>query len=132
MKLQATSPRSQQLRTLLAKALSVSKADDPVMRKTALRVAGQNAYGQYIRQLMSQLKEVNPAEREQVLQAIEEKFIQTGPKSFTEQKRWAEALQSLRKGTSADNCGHHGSSRKRWHTVGEGACLRARGDNELR
>lgn len=83
-------------RSLLAKAMSASKADDPVIRKTALRVAGQNAYGQYIRELMSQLKHVNPAEREQVLQGIEEKFIQTGgPKSNSEQKRWAEALQSL-------------------------------------
>lgn len=83
-------------RSLLPKAMSVSKADDPVIRKAALRVAGQNAYGQYVRELASQLKEVNPAEREQVLQGIEEKFTQTGgPISTAEQKRWVEALQSL-------------------------------------
>jgi HEAT repeat protein len=83
-------------RSLLPEAVSLSKADDSVIRKSALRVAGQNAYGPYVKELMSQLKEVNPAEREQVLQGIEEKFILTGgPKSSTEQKRWAEALQSL-------------------------------------
>ena len=83
-------------RSLLPKAMSAFKADDPIIRKTALRMAGQNAYGQYIRELISQLKEVNPAEREQALQGIEEKFVQTGgPNSVLEQKRWAEALQSL-------------------------------------
>jgi len=83
-------------RSLLPRAMSAIKADDPIVRKAALGMAGMNAYGSYVNELVTLMKGVNPADREQVLQVIEQRMRQTGGLGSTsEQKRWVDALEGL-------------------------------------
>ena len=83
-------------RGLLPKAMELLYAEDSTMRKLAFRMVGLNAFGPYIKELFTAMKNLNPAEREQVLQSIEEGFsINGGPSSTSERKRWVEALANL-------------------------------------
>jgi len=83
-------------RSLLPRAMSAIKADDPIVLKAALGMAGMNAYGSYVNELVTLMKGVNPADREQVLQVIEQRMRQTGGLGSTsEQKRWVDALEGL-------------------------------------
>ncbi len=83
-------------RSLLPKAMSLLTAEDPFIRKLVFRLAGQNAFGTYIDALFDELKEINPAEREQVLHAIEERFsIYGAPYSKEEQALWISVLDKL-------------------------------------
>jgi hypothetical protein len=83
-------------RSLLPKVMSLLDTTDATLRKLVFRMAGRNAYGKYIPDLFAVMNNINPAEREQVLQGIEELFTTLGsPSSTTEQKRWISALESL-------------------------------------
>jgi hypothetical protein len=83
-------------RLLLPKALDLVAVKDRNVKQAAFTVAGKNAYGNYLGELFTALKEMNPAEREQVLQAIQEMFGQTGgPTSNQEQKNWIKNLEGL-------------------------------------
>lgn len=83
-------------RALLAKAFSLAGSDDVTMRRLVFRTIGKNAYGPYVEALFEALKNINPAEREQVLQVIEENFQVIGPpRSTSEQERWTSSLASL-------------------------------------
>jgi hypothetical protein len=85
-------------RSLLPKIMSILDVDDLTLRKLNYRFAGMHVFGPYILPLFESLESINPAEREQVLQSVEEAFSRTGgPVSSSEQKRWVEAL---------DNVGH--------------------------
>ncbi len=80
-------------KSLLPKAMSLLATPDATLRRLVFRMAGRNIYGEYIPELFSSMKLINPAEREQVLQGIEELFQTTGsPSSSSEQKRWIVAL----------------------------------------
>jgi hypothetical protein len=83
-------------RLLLPKALELANAKDRNVKQVAFTVAGKNAYGNYLGELFAALKVMNPAEREQVLQAIQEMFSQTGGPTFSqEQKNWIKNLEGL-------------------------------------
>ncbi len=83
-------------RLLLPKALDLVTVKDRNVKQAAFTVAGKNAYGNYLNEFFSALKEMNPAEREQVLQGIQEMFNQTGgPTSAQEQKNWIKNLEGL-------------------------------------
>ena len=93
-------------RSLLPRAMSAIKADDPIVRKAALGMAGMNAYGSYVNELVTLMKGVNPADREQVLQVIEQRMRQTGGLvSTSEQKRWVDALEGLGREHQPTVCG---------------------------
>ena len=83
-------------RSLLPKAMSLLDDNNQILRKLVFRMAGRNAYGVYLPDLFRSMKTLNPAEREQVLQGIEEEFVQNGaPTSNTSQKQWIAALETL-------------------------------------
>ncbi len=82
--------------SLIPKALVLTSSDDMTVCKLAFRTLGQNVYGKYVKELFERLADLNPAEREQVLQVIEERFKTTGgPESSSEQDYWIEALADL-------------------------------------
>ncbi|MFW9921073.1 MAG: HEAT repeat domain-containing protein [Candidatus Thorarchaeota archaeon] len=83
-------------KSLLPKAMSLLDKGDATLRRLVYRSAGKNAYGKYVPELFESMKSINPAEREQVLQVIEEVFQSVGaPSSAIEQKRWIEALENV-------------------------------------
>ena len=85
-------------RSLLPKAMELFDTPDQNIKQAAFTVAGKNAYGSYTSEFFISLKVMNPVEREQVLQGIQEMFSQTGgPESKIEQKRWIDALEDLGK-----------------------------------
>jgi hypothetical protein len=83
-------------RLLLPKALDLVTAKDRNVKQAAFTFVGKNAYGSYLSELIAALKVLNPAEREQVLQGIQEMFSQTGgPMSTQEQRNWIKNLEGL-------------------------------------
>jgi hypothetical protein len=85
-------------RSLLPKAIELLESQDRNVKQASFTVAAKFAFGDYTQEIFNSLKSLNPVEREQVLQGIQEKFNQTGaPESNTELKRWIEALESLGK-----------------------------------
>ncbi|TFG31587.1 hypothetical protein EU528_05870 [Candidatus Thorarchaeota archaeon] len=85
-------------RLLLPKAMDLLDSPDRNVKQAAYTVAGKNMYGDYLSEFTIALKEMNPAEREQVLQGIHEAFSQTGgPTSAAEQKNWIKSFETLGK-----------------------------------
>ncbi|TFH10783.1 MAG: hypothetical protein E4H14_01905 [Candidatus Thorarchaeota archaeon] len=85
-------------RLLLPKAMDLLASPDRNIKQAAYTVAGKNMYGVYISEFTFALKEMNPAEREQVLQGIHESFSHYGgPTSVSEQKNWIKSLETLGK-----------------------------------
>jgi hypothetical protein len=83
-------------RSLLPKTMSLLGKGDATLRRLMYRTAGRNVYGKYVPELFESMSDINPAEREQVLQVIEEIFQTIGsPSSLPEQKRWMEALEEV-------------------------------------
>jgi hypothetical protein len=83
-------------RSLLPKTMSLLDKGDATLRRLMYRTAGRNVYGKYVPELFESMRNINPAEREQVLQVIEEIFQTIGsPSSPTEQKRWMQALEEV-------------------------------------
>ncbi|TFG10449.1 hypothetical protein EU538_01805 [Candidatus Thorarchaeota archaeon] len=82
--------------SLIPKAFALTHSDDATICRLAFRTLGQNVYGKYVSELFKGLAEINPAEREQVLQVIEERLKTRGsPDSPSEQDHWIEALDGL-------------------------------------
>ncbi|TFF95729.1 hypothetical protein EU546_02750 [Candidatus Thorarchaeota archaeon] len=81
--------------SLIPKALALTHSDDPTVCKLAYRTLGQNVYGKFVPELFQRLGNINPAEREQVLQVIEERFKTACPESSSEQDYWIDALDGL-------------------------------------
>jgi hypothetical protein len=82
-------------RSLLPKTMSLLDTSDATLRRLMYRTAGRNVYGYYIPELFKSMSTINPAEREQVLQGIEELFETSGsPSSSDEQKKWIAALET--------------------------------------
>jgi hypothetical protein len=91
----ATHPNS---RSLLPKAMDLLESPDQNVKQAAFTVAGKFTFGKYTSDVFTALKTMNPAEREQVLQGIQEKFNQIGaPESTSELKRWIKSLEALGK-----------------------------------
>jgi len=85
-------------RLLLPKAMDLLETSDRNIKQAAFTVAGKNMHGTYLTEFTHALKEMNPAEREQILQGIQEMFNQTGgPTSVLEQKNWIKSLETLGK-----------------------------------
>ena len=85
-------------RSLLPKAMELLDHPDQNVKQSAFTVAGKFTFGKYTSEVFNTLKSLNPVEREQVLQGIQEKFNQTGgPESTRELKRWISALERLGK-----------------------------------
>ncbi|MCK5264033.1 MAG: hypothetical protein KAR03_00365, partial [Candidatus Thorarchaeota archaeon] len=85
-------------RLLLPKGMDLLSSRDKNVKQAAFTVAGKNVYGSYISEFTVALKDMNPAEREQILQGIHEMFSQTGgPTSVSEQKNWIMNLETLGK-----------------------------------
>jgi len=83
-------------RLLLPKAMDLLTVKDRNVKQAAFTVAGKNAFGTYLDEFFIALKEMNPAEREQVLQGIQEMFNQTGgPTSALEHRNWIKNLEVL-------------------------------------
>ncbi len=83
-------------RSLLPKVMTLLDDDNQILRKLVFRMAVRNAYGVYLPELFRSMTTLNPAEREQVLQGIEEEFVQDGaPISNSARKQWVAALESL-------------------------------------
>lgn len=89
----AASPNT---RLLLPKSMDLLSEKDRNIKQAAFTVSGKNAYGKYLNEFFTSLKIMNPVEREQILQGIEEMFNETGgPTSSTEQKNWITNLETL-------------------------------------
>lgn len=85
-------------RSLLPKAMELLSSSDQNVKQAAFTVAGKFTFGKYTPEVFTYLKTLNPADREQVLQGIQEKFNQTGaPETTSELKRWIKALEGLGK-----------------------------------
>ncbi len=85
-------------RSLLPKAMELLESPDQNIKQASFTVAGKFAFGAYTQEVFISLKSLNPVEREQVLQGIQEKFNQRGgPESNGELKRWIKALEGLGK-----------------------------------
>ncbi|MHA2058541.1 MAG: hypothetical protein ACW979_13025 [Candidatus Thorarchaeota archaeon] len=85
-------------RSLLPKAIELLESPDQNVKQASFTVAGKFAFGIYTQEVFISLKSLNPVEREQVLQGIQEKFNQTGgPESNGESKCWIRALEGLGK-----------------------------------
>ena len=85
-------------RSLLPKAMELLDHQDQNVKQSAFTVAGKFTFGKYTSEVFNSLKSMNPVEREQVLQGIQEKFNQIGgPESTSELKRWIKALEGLGK-----------------------------------
>ena len=83
-------------KALLPKAIELLDAEDMTIRRLMFRTVARNAYGNYVTVLFDSFGNITPAEREQVLQVIEEKFKEEGaPSSPTQQKIWISALEKL-------------------------------------
>ncbi len=83
-------------RPLLPITMTLLKTQDKFLRKLVFRTAGRNMITSYLEEFFSLLNTINPAEREQVLQAIEEGFIEEGaPLTPNAQKKWISALEKL-------------------------------------
>ncbi len=83
-------------RLLLPKAMDLLLVKDRNVKQAAYTVAGKNIYGNYVNEFFVELREMNPVEREQILQGIQEMFNQTGgPLSSSEQKNWIANLETL-------------------------------------
>lgn len=83
-------------RSLLPKAMDLLDTPDATLKRSLFRMAGKNAFGVYTTDLFDQMDLINPAEREQVLQVIEEMFTEVGaPKSNDERNNWIDALEKL-------------------------------------
>ena len=83
-------------RLLLPKAMDLLSAVDRNVKQAAFTVAGRNLSGLYQTEFFVSLKDMNPVEREQILQGIQEMFTQTGgPTSTFEQKIWIQNLETL-------------------------------------
>ncbi|MEM4734733.1 MAG: hypothetical protein QXS20_03365 [Candidatus Thorarchaeota archaeon] len=80
-------------RAFVARALGLSASQDATIRRVALRTLARQAFGPYIVPFFSALQTVNPAEREQVLQVIEETMRTVGaPTTTAERDKWTRAL----------------------------------------
>lgn len=85
-------------RSLLPKSMDLLESPDQNVKQSAFTVAGKFAFGQYTKDIFSALKSLNPVEREQVLQGIQEKFNRIGgPESNAELKQWINVLEGLGK-----------------------------------
>jgi hypothetical protein len=85
-------------RSLLPKAMELLESPDQNVKQASFTVAGKFAFGKYTQEVFISLKSLNPVEREQVLQGIQEKFSQKGgPESNGELKGWIKALEGLGK-----------------------------------
>ncbi len=83
-------------RLLLPKGMELLSSSDRNVKQAAFTVTGKNVYGPYLSEFTVALKEMNPAEREQILQSIHEMFSKTGgPASVSEQKNWILNLETL-------------------------------------
>ena len=84
-------------RLLIPKGMELLSSSDRNVKQAAFTVAGKNVFGAYIPEFIVALKEdMNPAEREQILQGIHEMFSQIGgPTSPIEQKNWIKNLETL-------------------------------------
>ncbi|MBD3407753.1 MAG: hypothetical protein GF411_16665 [Candidatus Lokiarchaeota archaeon] len=83
-------------RSLLPKAMDLLDTADPTLKRSLFRMAGKNVFGVYTEDLFKRMDEINPAEREQVLQVIDEMFSAVGPpQSNSERKNWISSLESL-------------------------------------
>ncbi len=81
---------------LLPKAMSLLDTDDATIRRLMFRTAAQLMYGKYVGALIEAFDNISPAEREQVLQLVEERLRNRGgPSSRYEQENWVQALQRL-------------------------------------
>jgi hypothetical protein len=107
-------------RSLLPKAMELLESSDQNVKQAAFTIAGKFSFGKYTSEVFASLKTMNPAEREQVLQGIQEKFNQYGaPESTCELKRWIKALEGLGKEHQPAVFGlmrSLGSPGKRWVT----------------
>ncbi|TET10374.1 MAG: hypothetical protein E3J86_05995 [Candidatus Thorarchaeota archaeon] len=110
----------QNSRSLLPKAMDLLDHPDQNVKQSAFTVAGKFTFGEYTGEVFNSLKSMNPVEREQVLQGIQEKFNQIGgPESTSELKRWIEALEGLGKEHQPTVFGlmrYLGGPGKRWVT----------------
>ncbi len=83
-------------KSLLPKAMSLLDKGDETLRRLVYRSAGRNVYGKYIPELFEWMKRINPAEREQVLQVVEESFRTIGsPFSRQEVDAWINVLSNI-------------------------------------
>ncbi|MHA1771049.1 MAG: hypothetical protein ACTSYL_03145 [Candidatus Thorarchaeota archaeon] len=80
----------------IPKAIDLFETEDMTVRRLMFRTAARNVFGNYITIMFSSFGNITPAEREQVLQVIEEKFrYEGGPQSITQHKIWIQALEKL-------------------------------------
>ncbi len=82
--------------SLLPKAVDLFDTEDMTIRRLMFRTAARSVFGKYIKILFDSFSNITPAEREQVLQLIEERFRYEGaPQSTVQQKLWIESLEKL-------------------------------------
>ncbi|MHA1735989.1 MAG: hypothetical protein ACTSV8_06440 [Candidatus Thorarchaeota archaeon] len=82
--------------SLLPKAMDLLGCEDLTIRKLMFRTAARSIFGRYVTELLASFDKITPAEREQVLQLIEERFrFEGAPLSSEEQKTWIAALAKL-------------------------------------
>lgn len=83
-------------RSLLPLAWYMRDSEDPYIQKLMFQLIGKNAFGSYLDDFSEAILMLNPAEREQILQSIEERFNSVGaPKAKDEQENWISAFEKL-------------------------------------
>ena len=83
-------------RSLLPIAWRMHDSEDPYIEKLILRLVAKSAFGPYLDDFFGALLLLNPAEREQILQSIEERFALIGaPEGKEGREDWTDALEKL-------------------------------------
>ncbi|TFF95560.1 hypothetical protein EU546_03090 [Candidatus Thorarchaeota archaeon] len=81
---------------LLPKAMDFLTHKDKNVQQAALSFASDSVFGVYVADLFRAMKALNPAEREQTLQSLQERFSRYGgPSSKEDQKMWVSLLETL-------------------------------------
>ena len=81
---------------LLPKAMDLLKHKEKNVQHASFTLAAGTAYGPYVPDLFRAMSALNPAEREQILQSIQERFVTLGgPQATSEQKLWVGELENL-------------------------------------
>jgi hypothetical protein len=81
---------------LLPKTMSLLTHTDKNVQHAAFTLAARAAFGPYVGDLFHAMQNLNPAEREQTLQSMQERFSKHGgPSGRSEQKAWVGHLETL-------------------------------------
>ncbi len=105
---------------LLPKALDLLRHREKNVQHAAFTLAAKSVYGSYVVDMFRSMSVLNPVDREQTLQSIQERFATSrAPNTASEQRLWIEELENLGREHQPSVfllMRHLGSPGKRWVT----------------